>query len=103
MKSENLPIVSEKGVVPVHLAEERGPTSDFEQQPAHSGMNLFDILFMLFRHKWKILSFGLGGLLAAGAVYLLVPPVYESDAKLFVRYVLDKSAVDGMDPQIKTP
>jgi uncharacterized protein involved in exopolysaccharide biosynthesis len=75
----------------------------FEQQPSHSGMNLYDILFMLFRHKWKIIFFGLAGLLAAGGVYIFVPPIYESDAKLFVRYVLDKSAVDLVDPQIKTP
>jgi uncharacterized protein involved in exopolysaccharide biosynthesis len=104
MKSENLPVVSEKkNGAAVPLLEETDPMPEFEQQPSHFGMNLYDILFMLFRHKWKIISFGLGGLLAAGAVYLLVPSVYESDAKLFVRYVLDKSAVDGFDPQIKTP
>jgi uncharacterized protein involved in exopolysaccharide biosynthesis len=102
MKNDNLPVLSEKTVAPLQFAEAGGPTHDFEQQ-AHPGMNLFDILFMLFRHKWKIISFGLAGLLAAGAVYVLVPPVYESDAKLFVRYVLDKSAVDGFDPQIKLP
>ena len=103
MNSENLPIVSGKNGAALRLAEETGPMSDFEQQPSHSGMNLYDILFMLFRHKWKIISLALGGLLAAAAVYLLLPPVYESEAKLFVRYVLDRGAVDGMDPVIKTP
>ena len=77
--------------------------SDFEQQPGNSGMNLYDILFMLIRHKWKIICLALAGVLGATAVYFLFPPVYESDAKLFVRYVMDKSAVDGMDSQIKTP
>jgi uncharacterized protein involved in exopolysaccharide biosynthesis len=99
MKSENLPILSEKSLAPVHLSN----GADFVQEAPSSGMNLFDVLFMLFRHKWKILSFGLAGLLAAGGAYLILPPAYQSDAKLFVRYVLDKSAVDGMDPQIKTP
>jgi succinoglycan biosynthesis transport protein ExoP len=103
MSSENLPIVSGNNGDTLQIAEATRPMPEFEQQPSHSGMNLYDILFMLFRHKWKIISFALGGLLAAGAVYILVPPIYESDAKLFVRYVLDKSAVDLTDPQIKTP
>ena len=58
---------------------------------------------MLFRHKWKILLCAAGGLIASLAVYFLLPPIYESEAKLFVRYVVDKSAVDGLDSQIKTP
>src|SRR6516165_7271914 len=103
MSSENLPIVARDNGDTLLTAEETGPMPEFEQQPSHSGMNLYDILFMLFRHKWKIILFALGGLLAAGAVYIFVPPVYQSDAKLFVRYVQDKSAVDGMDSQIKTP
>lgn len=103
MINENLPVVSGENGHALHLAEEIGSNSEFEQQPSHSGMNLYDILFMLFRHKWKIISFGLGGILAAAAVYLFFPPAYESDAKLLVRYVLDQSAVDGVDAQIKTP
>ena len=103
MNNENLPVVSGRKGHALDLAEEIGSNSEFEQQPSHSGMNLYDILFMLFRHKWKIISFGLGGILAAAAVYLFFPPAYESNAKLFVRYVLDQSAVDGIDAQIKTP
>src|ERR1700747_1172967 len=103
MSSENLPIVARNNGDTLLTAEETGPMPQFEQQPSHSGMNLYDILFMLFRHKWKIIFFGLAGLLAAGGVYIFVPPIYESEAKLFVRYVLDKSAVDLVDPQIKTP
>src|SRR5215469_8035730 len=103
MINENLPVVSGRKGHALHLAEEIGSNSEFEQQPSHSGMNLYDILFMLFRHKWKIISLGLAGILAAAAVYLFFPPAYKSDVKLFVRYVLDKSAVDLTDPQIKTP
>ncbi len=66
-------------------------------------LNLHEILFILFRHKWKILLCAAAGMLAAAAVYFLLPPAYESEAKLFVRYVVDKSAIDGLDSQIKTP
>src|SRR6516164_2415752 len=103
MSSENLPIVSGSNGDTLQIAEATRPTPEFEQQQSHSGMNLYDILFMLFRHKWKIILFALGGLLAAAGVYIFVPPIYESEAKLFVRYVLDKSAVDLADPQIKPP
>jgi uncharacterized protein involved in exopolysaccharide biosynthesis/Mrp family chromosome partitioning ATPase len=103
MSSENLPIVSGKNGDALQLAEETRPMPESDQQSSHSGMNLYDILFMLFRHKWKIIFFALGGLLAAGAVYIFVPPAYESEARLFVRYVQDRSAVDEMDSQIKTP
>ncbi len=51
----------------------------------------------------RFFSAPLAGMLAAAAVYFLLPPVYESQAKLFVRYVVDKSAVDGLDAAIKTP
>ena len=29
--------------------------SELEPEATHSGLNLNDVLFMLFRHKWKIL------------------------------------------------
>lgn len=44
-----------------------------------------------------ILVFALLGLMAAIAVHFLYPPLYESDAKLLVRYVLDRRAVDSID------
>ena len=80
-----------------------GPISESEAASPQSGIGIFDILFMLFRHKWKIIVFGLTGIIVAAVVYLLVPPAYESEAKLLVRYVMDRSAVDGVDTQIKTP
>ena len=60
-------------------------------------MNLHDILYVLFRHKWKIIVTSAIGLSAAAAVFLLYPTVYESQAKLLVRYVIDRSAIDQMD------
>src|ERR1700722_13252091 len=77
------------------------PLSPTEPGSAGSGMNLNDILFMLFRHKLKIIICAAIGILAAAGIYFLFPFQYESQAKLFVRYVVDRSAVDG-DSQNKT-
>src|SRR5437870_4835178 len=63
----------------------------------HSGMHLSDILFALFKRKWTIILCALLGIIAAAAYYFLFPPVYESQAKLLVRYVLERSAVDPID------
>jgi uncharacterized protein involved in exopolysaccharide biosynthesis/Mrp family chromosome partitioning ATPase len=63
----------------------------------HSGMNVNDIIVALFKHKWKVAICTLAGLVAAAAVYKLYPTVYESQAKLLVRYVLDRSAVDPIE------
>jgi polysaccharide biosynthesis transport protein len=76
--------------------------SDLEPQTHQPGMKLGDILFMLFRHKWKILVFAVLGIAGAAAIYLLSPPVYESSARLFVRYVVERSALDNVENQIKT-
>src|SRR5437763_15511231 len=65
--------------------------------PHQSSFTRADILSALFKHKWKI---GLGaviGFLAAGGVYLAYPTVYVTDAKLLVRYVVERSTVDAVD------
>jgi uncharacterized protein involved in exopolysaccharide biosynthesis/Mrp family chromosome partitioning ATPase len=103
MHSENLPILSDKNAELPRLLQERGLAADSVEQREGSGMGLHDILFVLFRHKWKILFFAVSGLLGAVAFYLLTPPLYESQAKLLVRYVVDHGAVDGLDPMVKTP
>ena len=64
-------------------------------------MNLDDVLFILFRHKWKILLFATLGIAAAATAYLLRQKLYESEAKLMVRYVVDRSSVDTLDAQPK--
>ena len=56
-----------------------------------------DILFAVFKHKGKILLGAVLGLAAAVTVYLLYPTAYQSEAKLLVRYVLDRSPVDPID------
>src|SRR6184192_1061561 len=69
-----------------------------ELQPQHhrSGM-LSDILFALFRRKWIIVLCTLLGMAAAAAFFVLFPPAYQSQAKLLVRYVLERSGVDAVD------
>jgi uncharacterized protein involved in exopolysaccharide biosynthesis/Mrp family chromosome partitioning ATPase len=65
--------------------------------PHHSGLNLSAILFALFKRKWTIILCALLGIIAAAAFYFFYPPTYESQAKLLVRYVLERSAVDSVD------
>jgi uncharacterized protein involved in exopolysaccharide biosynthesis/Mrp family chromosome partitioning ATPase len=69
----------------------------------HSGMHLSDILFALFKRKWTILICAAVGIIAAAAFYFFYPPVYESQAKLLVRYVLERSAVDSIESTNAAP
>ncbi|MGZ4966178.1 MAG: GumC family protein [Chthoniobacterales bacterium] len=60
----------------------------------HSNFSAGDIFYALFKHKWKIVIGAVVGICAALLVYVLYAPVYESNAKLLVRYVLDRSMID---------
>src|SRR5882724_6101211 len=66
-------------------------------EPQSSNLNLRDIPIALFKWKRFILAFGLVGILAAVGVYFFFPAVYESDARLLVRYVLERSGIDPID------
>src|SRR5256886_4572336 len=63
----------------------------------HSSLNISDILSALFKHKRNILVCVAAGLVAATAVYLFYPPVYQSEAKLLVRYVLERSGIEPIE------
>jgi len=65
----------------------------------HSGVKLGDILFALFKRKRTIIACAAVGTIAAAAVYFLFPPSYQSQAKLLVRYVTERSAVDPIDAE----
>jgi uncharacterized protein involved in exopolysaccharide biosynthesis/Mrp family chromosome partitioning ATPase len=65
----------------------------------HSGVKLGDILFALFKRKRTIIVSAMVSILAAAAVYFLFPPCYQSQAKLLVRYVTERSAVDPIDAE----
>jgi uncharacterized protein involved in exopolysaccharide biosynthesis/Mrp family chromosome partitioning ATPase len=60
--------------------------------PRHAeppGISLGDIYFVLFRHKRKIIFLAAAGVIVAAAYYFLNPPQFQSEAKLFIRYVVD--------------
>jgi uncharacterized protein involved in exopolysaccharide biosynthesis/Mrp family chromosome partitioning ATPase len=65
----------------------------------HSGIKPGDIFFALFKRKRAIMVCAAIGIIAAAAVYFLYPPSYESQAKLLVRYVLERSAVDPVEAE----
>ncbi|RYZ85958.1 MAG: hypothetical protein EOP06_15420 [Proteobacteria bacterium] len=65
------------------------------------GFNVHDVLFIVFKHKWKIILLTLAGFSVAGwmAYRVMQDPSYESTAKLMVRYVVERTSVDpGKDP-----
>jgi len=58
---------------------------------------LGDIYYLLFRHKWKIIICSLFGLLGAFLAFKFNAPPYQSQAKLFIRYVLDSQGSGPID------
>jgi polysaccharide biosynthesis transport protein len=67
-------------------------------------LKLADILYVLFRRKWIIAGFFLAGVLAAVGLYLMQRPLYWSEAKLLVRYVVETRSVEsGIGTQVKQP
>ncbi|MGL5018784.1 MAG: hypothetical protein ACRDBP_11665, partial [Luteolibacter sp.] len=64
--------------------------------PAPSGFGIHDVLYILFKHKWKIVLLSLIGFAVAGfmALRVLRGPSFESGAKLMIRYVVERSTID---------
>jgi polysaccharide biosynthesis transport protein len=70
------------------------------------GLNLGDIYYTLFRHKWRIILCTLVGIGGAAAVHRLTPAPFLSEAKLFVRYVVSENKNFGpgaRDTNAKSP
>jgi uncharacterized protein involved in exopolysaccharide biosynthesis/Mrp family chromosome partitioning ATPase len=84
--------------------ESQKPMQNHERQNQAAGLNLADIYYILFRHKWKIILLSAAGFLAAALVYLTQPASYTSEAKLFIRYILESRVPSGIagDTQTKT-
>ena len=68
-------------------------------QPQPAALSFSGVLRALFKHKRMVLLLTAFGLLGAVAVYFFYPPQYVSQAKLLVRYVIERS---GVDPSIDT-
>jgi uncharacterized protein involved in exopolysaccharide biosynthesis/Mrp family chromosome partitioning ATPase len=59
---------------------------------------------MVFRHKWLITIICGLSILVAVTLYIFVKPPYASDAKLYVKYVMENKTEPGVnDPKIKIP
>lgn len=80
-------------------------TTDYDQDYEPQAMAPGDIYFILFRHKWKIILLSVVGIAAAAAYWWYYPPPYQSEAKLFIRYVLDNRSVntDSKNSQMSSP
>lgn len=62
---------------------------------------LQDILYVLFKHKWKIMICGTIGLAAAAALFFKTKPVYKSEARILINYVLQRDALDDHESQVE--
>src|SRR5690349_3589784 len=60
--------------------------------PSGPSLNIADIYYVLFKHKWKIVIPAVLGVMAAAYFYATTPPQYVSEAKLMVQYVQDTRA-----------
>ena len=68
-------------------------------QPSHGsgapgGLSPTEVVIAIFKHKWKVIFCTLAGITGAILFWYLNPPLYQSDAKLLVRYMVERSAVD---------
>ena len=71
--------------------------SDKRQPEQSESLNVGDIYYVLFRQKWIILAFSVLGFVAAAVVCLIKPPLYESQAKLYIQYLIGVNRNDN-DP-----
>src|SRR5690349_6598309 len=55
-----------------------------------AGMNVDDVLFTVFRHKWLILAFFCMGVVGAVTVRVLRPPYWVSEMKVLIPFVIEK-------------
>ena len=78
------------------------PSPSHEGPAMEGGIAASDIYYVLFRHKWRILICGLAGLAAATVLYLVRTPPYQSEAKLFIRYVTEGKTIGPPGDDTKT-
>jgi len=81
----------------VTVARRVRPTRALPRHSSPHGINRNDILFALFKHKKKIILGAALGMLGAAVVFFEWPAQYESDAKLLVRYLVERTTVDNVD------
>jgi polysaccharide biosynthesis transport protein len=69
------------------------------------GISLGDIYYVLFRQKLKIVLLSAMGILASTGFYMFKPPLYQSEAKLFILYVVTTQVpkMAGPEANVKSP
>jgi polysaccharide biosynthesis transport protein len=75
-----------------HISEAKMNQEHDLQQPG-AAFTVSDVMYTLFRHKWKIVLFSFLGVGAAAAAWFLKAPLFESEAKILVRFVTERRAV----------
>lgn len=72
-----------------------------------SGLDLREILYIVFRHKWMIGLVSLAAIAAAASLPFVHPMPFQSEAKLYIKYVLERdrseTQLGGTDTQVKSP
>jgi len=80
--------------------------SDFQAQDTDAGASggglaITDVYYVLFRRKWiAVVGVLLGALVAAG-LWKLKQPLYESEAKLLVKYVVEPQAIVPLGTEVR--
>src|SRR5512137_715987 len=80
--------------------------SDKNGNPAPATMDLGEILYIIFRHKWKILFLSLLAVGAALSLPFIRPVAFRSEARLYIRYVVESQSPAqgaGGDSRIRSP
>ena len=76
-------------------------TQDAESDPASEGMGITDVYYILFRRKWLVVIGAFLGLMAAVGLWKLKQPLYQSEAKLLVKYVVEVRAATSFAGESK--
>src|SRR5687767_7913278 len=63
--------------------------------PQSANVEIRDVYYVLFRQKWKILLGLVLGLIGAAILYKIEVPLYQSEAKLLVRYIITETKMTG--------
>ncbi|MEO5917542.1 MAG: Wzz/FepE/Etk N-terminal domain-containing protein [Luteolibacter sp.] len=73
-----------------------------QKQSPQEAFGVQDILYILFKHKWKILILSMLGFGASAFVFVNREVLYQSQANILVSYVLNRSTVDDFQSQTNT-
>lgn len=69
------------------------------------GLTLGDVYYVFFRQKWWITFLTALGVLGATGFYMFNPPLFQSEAKLFILYVVNTTVPKQAQPEsrVKSP